>query len=81
MQKVINAIVIFSGVTSIALIGGSTYLLLNLEPLVEGAKKEAIKTVTESITKELPGLVEGAIPSMPGSTGDVLNAKPAIPGI
>jgi len=81
MQKLINAIALLSGLTSVALIGGSAYVLLNKDALIESAKEEAIKQVTASVTEALPGMIQGAMPKMPSATGGVINAKPAIPGL
>ena len=81
MQKLINAIALLSGLTSVALIGGSAYVLLNKDALIESAKEEAIKQVTASVTEALPGMIQGAMPKMPSATGSVINAKPAIPGL
>ena len=46
MQKVINAIALLSGLTSAALIGGSAYVLINKDAMIESAKKAAIEQVT-----------------------------------
>ena len=81
MQKLINAIALLSGLTSVALIGGSAYVLLNKDALIESAKEEAIKQITASVTEALPGMIQGAMPKMPSATGGVINAKPAIPGL
>ena len=81
MQKLINAIALLSGLTSVALIGGSAYVLLNKDALIESAKEKAIKQVTASVTEALPGMIQGAMPKMPSATGGVINAKPAIPGL
>ena len=81
MQKLINAIALLSGLTSVALIGGSAYVLLNKDALIESAKEEAIKQVTASVTEALPGMIQGAMPKMPSATGGAINAKPAIPGL
>ena len=93
MQKLINVIALLSGLTSAALIGGSGYLLLNKDALIEGFKKQAIeevtKTVTGTVTGKLPGMVKSAIPpmpKMPTATGPVLDFEkgftgPAVPGL
>jgi len=73
MQKLINVIALFSGLTSAALIGGSAYLLLNKDAMIESAKEQAIKQVTASVSEALPGMIQGAMPKMPSATG------PAIP--
>jgi hypothetical protein len=75
MQKLINAIALLSGLTSAALIGGSAYVLLNKDALIESAKKAAIEQVTASVSEALPGMIRGAmpeIPKMPSVTGGAI---------
>ena len=78
MQKVINVIALLSGLTSAALIGGSAYLLLNKDALIESAKGQAVKAATEAVAGALPGLIESAMPKMPSTTG---GAIPSVPGL
>ena len=73
MQKVINVIALLSGLTSAALIGGSSYLLLNKDVIIESAKEQVTKEVTKAITGALPGMVDSAMPNLPSATGDVMN--------
>ena len=81
MQKLINVVALLSGLTSAALIGGSGYLLLNKDALIESARSKAIEEVTKTVTEALPGMISGAMPSMPSATGGIIDAKPAIPGL
>ena len=78
MQKLINVVALLSGLTSLGLIGGSAYLLLNKDTLIETAKEQAVKAATESISEALPGMIQGAMPKMPSATG---GAIPSIPGL
>ena len=78
MQKVINVIALLSGLTSAALIGGSAYLLLNKDALIESAKGQAVKAATEAVAGALPGMIESAMPKMPSATG---GAIPSVPGL
>ena len=73
MQKVINVIALLSGLTSVALIAGGGYLLLNKDALIESTKEEIIKSATAAVTEALPGKIDEAMPEMPKVTG------PAIP--
>ena len=72
MQKVINVVAILSGLTSVALIAGSGYLLLNKDAMIESAKEQVTKEVTKAVTGALPGLVNSAMPELPGATGGVV---------
>ena len=75
MQKVINVLAVVSFVGSASLIGGAGYLLLNREALIEGVKEQVTKHATEAITNALPGMLDNAMPELPGATGG------AIPGV
>ena len=62
MQKVINVIALLSGLTSLSLIGGGAYLLLNKDALIDKAKGQAAEMVTDAVTTALPILIDKAIP-------------------
>jgi hypothetical protein len=79
MQKLINIIAILSGLTSAALIGGSAYVLLNREALIENAKAQVTKAVTATVTEALPGMIQGAMPEMPSMTGGAVPSKKGLP--
>ena len=80
MQKLINIVALLSGLTSLGLIGGSAYVLLNKDALIESAKEQAIKAATESISEALPGMIQGAMPKMPSVTGGAVLAAPGVGG-
>lgn len=83
MQKVINVIALLSGLTSLSLIGGSAYLLLNKDALIDKAKGQAAEMVTDAVTTALPILIDKAIPgNLTG--GPVVSPKSApvkVPGL
>ena len=81
MQKLINGIALLSGLTSLAIIGGGTYLYLNKDAMLEDVRAKATEEITKTITEALPGMIQGAMPKMPSATGNVINSKPAIPGL
>ena len=81
MQKLINVVALLSGLTSVALIGGAGYLLLNKDALIESAKEQAIKAATESIAEALPGMIQGAMPKMPSVTGGASLPKTTGPSL
>jgi len=74
MQKLINVIALLSGLTSITLIGGSAYVLLQKDAIIEGVKEQAIgelKTVLPGLVEELlPPIPE--VPELPKATGGVI---------
>ena len=72
MQKLINVIALLSVLVSVSLIGGSAYVLLNKDALIEGAKKEVVKSATAAVSEALPGMIQGAMPEMPKVTGPAL---------
>ena len=75
MQKVINTIALLSGLTSLSLIVGSGYLLMNKDAMIEDIRRQATEQVTKAITEALPGIIDAAlpeIPEMPTKTGGVI---------
>ena len=81
MQKLVNAVALLSGLVSLGVIGGGAYLFINKDTLIESARSKAIEEVTKTVTEALPGMISGAMPSMPSATGGIIDAKPAIPGL
>ena len=76
MQKLINVVALLSGLTSLGLIGGSAYVYLNKDALIEQAKSAATKAATEAVAGALPGMLDAAMPELPGATGGVIPAAP-----
>ena len=72
MQKLINVIALLSGLTSAALIGGSAYVLLNKDALIDSVKEQTIEQVTKSVTEALPGMIKDQMPELPTSTGGAI---------
>jgi len=75
MQKFVNAIAIFSGLTSLAVIGGGAYVYVNMETWQSEAKERLTDLVTGAITDSLPDLIDASmpdIPSVPSTTGPAL---------
>ena len=81
MQKLINLLALTSFGVSAAIVGAGAYVYLNKDAMIESAKEEAIKQVTATVTEALPGMIQGAMPKMPSATGNVIESKPAIPGL
>ena len=72
MQKVINVIALLSGLTSLAVIGGGTYLYLNKDAMLEEAKTSLANAAVEAVSGALPGLIDAAMPDIPEVTGPAL---------
>ena len=80
MQKIVNIVALLSGLVSLGVVGGGTYLYLNKDTLIEDARTKVTKEITKTVTEALPGMIQGAMPKMPTSTGGVIDAKPTLPG-
>jgi hypothetical protein len=76
MQKLINVVALLSGLTSLGLIGGAGYVLLNKDALIDQAKSAATKAATEAVAGALPGMLDAAMPKLPEVTGPALPATP-----
>jgi hypothetical protein len=61
MQKLINVVALLSGLTSLGLIGGSAYVLLQKDAIIEGVKEQTLGEVKTI----LPGLVKELLPPIP----------------
>ena len=81
MQKFINVIALLSGLTSLGLIGGSAYVLLNKDAMIEDAKAKVTTAVTEAVTDALPAMIQGAIPKpkLPKMTGGAIPQTTGLP--
>lgn len=78
MQKLINVVALLSGLTSLGLIGGAGYLLLNKDALIDQAKSAAAKAATEAVAGALPGMLDAAMPKMPEVTGGDIPGVPPV---
>ena len=72
MQKLINVLALASFAVSAAVVGGGTWLYLNKDVLVERAREKAAAAATEAIAEVLPGLIDAAMPELPGVTGGAI---------
>jgi hypothetical protein len=71
MQKVINIIALLSGLVSLSVVGGGTYLYLNKDAMIEDVRAKATEEITKAITEALPGMIDSAMPELPKMTGGV----------
>ena len=84
MQKVINVVALLSGLTSLAVIGGGVYLYKNADVMIEDAREKVAEAAVEAISGALPGLIDAAMPEIPGlptSTGNAIPLGEAGPGV
>ncbi|WLW37730.1 plasmid stability protein [Synechococcus phage S-8S55] len=69
MQKVINVLAVLSFLGTASIIGGGAYVYLNKDALIENVKEKVTTAATEAIAGALPGMLDAAMPELPGVTG------------
>ena len=69
MQKLINVLALSSFVVSAAVVSGGVYVYLNKDAMIEDAKEKITNAATEAIAGALPGMLDAAMPELPGATG------------
>ena len=72
MQKLINVLALSSFVVSASVVGGGVYVYLNKDAMIENAKEKITNAATEAIAEALPGLIDAAMPEIPGATGGAI---------
>ena len=72
MQRLINVLAVSSFVVSASIVGGGVYVYLNKDAMIESAKEKVTKAATEAIAGALPGLLDAAMPELPGATGGAI---------
>ena len=72
MQKVINVLALSSFVVSAAVVSGGVYVYLNKDAMIEDVKEKVTNAATEAIAGALPGLIDAAMPEIPGATGGAI---------
>ena len=72
MQKIINVLAVLSFVGTAGIIGGGTVVYLRRDAIVEQVKENVAKAAAEAIAGALPGMMDSAIPELPGATGGAL---------
>jgi hypothetical protein len=65
MQNLVNIISLLSGLVSLGVFAGSTYLYFNKDVLVEQAREKITEEITDTITKSLPAIVDKSMPEIP----------------
>jgi hypothetical protein len=72
MQKLINVLALSSFVVSAAVVSGGVYVYLNKDAMIEDVKEKITNAATEAIAGALPGLIDAAMPEIPGATGGAI---------
>ena len=72
MQKVINVLALASFAVSTAIVAGGAYVYLNKDAMIENAKEKITSAATEAIAGALPGMLDAAMPELPGATGGAI---------
>ena len=80
MQKVINVLAVLSFVGTAGIIGGGTALYLNKDSIVENIKSQVASAAAEAIAGQLPGMMDSAMPELPGATGGVVGSPAGMGG-
>ncbi len=85
MQKVINVLAILSFVGTAGIIGGGTVVYLRRDAIAESVKERVANAATEAISGALPGMLDAAMPELPGATGGAIpmgeDKGGSIPGV
>jgi hypothetical protein len=80
MQKVINVLAVLSFVGTAGIVGGGTAVYLNKDSIVENIKSQVAAAAGEAITGALPGMMDSAMPELPGATGGAIGMPAATGG-
>ena len=80
MQKIVNAISIFSGLVSLTLVSVTGYVYINKDSIIENAKNQIAAAASEAITGALPGMMDASMPELPNSTGGAIPPLPSSTG-
>ena len=72
MQKIINVLALSSFIVSGAVVGSGAYVYLNKDAIIENAKEKITNAATEAIAGALPGMLDAAMPELPGATGGAI---------
>ena len=84
MQKVINVLAVLSFVGTAGIIGGGTVVYLRRDAIAESVKERVAAAATEAIAGALPGMLDAAMPKLPGATGGAIpmgESRPAVPNM
>ena len=72
MQKVINVLAVLSFAGIAGIVGGGSYVYLNKDSIIDNVKGQVAAAATEAIAGALPGMMDAAMPELPGATGGAI---------
>ena len=72
IQKVINVLAVLSFAGIAGIVGGGSYVYLNKDSIIENVKGQVTAAATEAIAGALPGMLDAAMPELPGATGGAI---------
>ena len=72
MQKVINVLAVLSFAGIAGIVGGGSYVYLNKDSIIDNVKGQVAAAATEAIAGALPGMMDAAMPKLPGATGGAI---------
>jgi len=85
MQKVINVLAVLSFAGIAGIVGGGSYVYLNKDSIIDNVKGQVAAAATEAIAGALPGMMDAAMPELPGATGGAIpmgeDKGGAVPGM
>ena len=79
MQKVINVLAVLSFVGTAGVIGGGTVVYLRRDAIADQVTENITKAATEAIAGALPGMLDAAMPELPGATGGAIPSTTGLP--
>ena len=79
MQKIINVLAVVSFLGTASIIGAGTVVYLNRDALAEQARERITKAAAGAIADALPGMMDSALPELPGATGGPVPIQ--VPGL
>ena len=72
IQKVINVLAVLSFAGIAGIVGGGSYVYLTKDSIIENVKGQVAAAATEAIAGALPGMLDSAMPELPGATGGAI---------
>ena len=83
MQKVINVLAVLSFLGTTSILATSGYVYWRKDAIAEQVTEKITKAATAAIADALPGMMDAALPELPGATGGAVplptKTGPAIP--